>query len=444
MNALFITLVFSVVANAQRGRQVVGYWENWVDVNWWGNNIPGNCLMGCAQPVPFFQKTAPYSQINYGFTFLTENPNPKQVTCANSTANCPIWDGRGIYAAQASKQGATVVDASTDIHSIDNSPGLIAISEICRLARQGPTGPKRCLITLGGWSDWARIGNVENGKKLGELAAKMVLLSFADGIDLDFEHLTEFNWIDSGSNEFDAFNAFINTVRQQLSTFTSSVWNSNAESRYNDLNTAYNKMPQWQKNESPYYPSNMKYMKELQQNGPPYFQISWTTRFNAFLNKSDPFNYLAPGSPVPPPFATDNEGLKIWPSSGNAIDSLNIMAYDGGSPAGPLKFNFDQILRNFAAYGPPAWKQNMGFEPGEQNAGGVWEGITTDEQVAQFIRQKAYGGAMVWAINPDASELPKSAHWAPILAKALNGIIEPTWYNGKVPTYSKCNPQTGW
>jgi len=26
--------------------EVIGYWENWLDVKWWDNAIPGNCLMG--------------------------------------------------------------------------------------------------------------------------------------------------------------------------------------------------------------------------------------------------------------------------------------------------------------------------------------------------------------------------------------------------------------
>jgi hypothetical protein len=401
--------------------------------------------MGCAQPNIFLQKVGPYAQVNYGFTFFTENPNPNQVSCDNSTANCPQWDGRALYAARASAQGAIVVTASSNVHTINTSPALVAISEVCRLARQAPTGgPRRCLISLGGWSDWARLGDVATAQKAGKMAANMVLLAFADGIDLDFEHLTEFNGLDTGHDEFAAFAALIQTLRQELNAITASVWSSTTDARYADLEAEYNAMPDWQKKESPYYPTNMKYMQELKANGPPYFEISWTTRFNAFLNKTNPHNYLAPNSPVPPPFATDNEGTKIWPETNTAVDTVNIMAYDGGSPAGPLKFNFEAILGNFKAYGPPPGKVNMGFEPGNQYGGGVWEGFQIDQDTAKYVRANNYGGGMVWAINPDPAVAPLSAHWAPLVAQALSSIVQPQWPFGNTPTYSKCDPNTGW
>jgi GH18 family chitinase len=420
--------------------EVIGYWENWLDVMWWGNNIPGNCLMGCAIPANLMTKIQDYSSINYGFTFLTQNPNPDQITCANSSQNCPVWDGNGIYIAHASQTGATVVTAATTVHSIDQSPGLVGIGEVCRLARQRPNGPRRCLISLGGWSDWARLNSVSNAQKLASLVSKMVLFSFADGVDLDFEHLTEFSWI--GANEFDAFIALIQNLRTEFNKITSDVWKTTAQARHDDLQTAYNAMPDWQQKESFYYPTNMKYMQDLITNGPPYFEISYTTRFNAFINQSDPFNYLLPGTPIPPPFPTRDEGAKIWSKVSSSVDNVNIMAYDAGSPAGALQFNFQTILNNFKEFAPmPAEKITMGFEPGDQNAGGVWEGLQKDVDTMKFIHTNGYGGSMIWAINAATTN---AAHWCPIVAQNANQILSPPWPYGKSPVYTKCDASTGW
>lgn len=65
----------------------------------------------------------------------------------------------------------------------------------------------------------------------------------------------------------------------------------------------------------------------------PYLQISWTTRFNAFLPATDKWNYLYPGNgKMDQNFATDDEGRKLWPQVGDIIDTVNIMAYDAGTP----------------------------------------------------------------------------------------------------------------
>jgi len=183
-------------------------------------------------------------------------------------------------------------------------------------------------------------------------------------------------------------------------------------------------------------------MQQVQQNGPPYFSISYTTRFNAFLNKSDPLNYLDPSSPKPPPYATDDEGSKLWSGIGNAVDNVNIMAYDAGTPAGALKFNFEQILKNFYMVGGvPKEKIVMGFEPGDQAAGGVWEGLDKDVEVTHYVKDNAYGGVMIWAINPNG---PNAAKWCPVVASNVYSILQPGWPYGKAPVYSKCNPSTGW
>ena len=36
-----------------QGGDVLGYLEDWVDVKWWDNNIPGHCLMGCFEAQPY-------------------------------------------------------------------------------------------------------------------------------------------------------------------------------------------------------------------------------------------------------------------------------------------------------------------------------------------------------------------------------------------------------
>jgi|ERR1712130_337 len=423
-----------------RNSEVVGYWENWVDVKWWDNDIPGNCLMGCAIPQALMSKIQSYSVVNYGFVLLTENPNPDQVNCTG-TNTCPEWDGKALYAAKSSKPGAVVLTPSTTVDTY--TPALVSMSEVCRLVRMGPHGPKRCKIVLGGWSDWARIGSTDKAQKIAKLVAKMVLLTFADGIDLDFEHLSEYSqkYVD----EFEPFNALIEAISSEFNKIKSQ-WVATANKRIASLLKAYNNLPAWQKKKAFYYPTNMHYLEQVAKNGPPEFEVSWTTRFNAFVDPNDPYNIYDPDSPHPiVPFITDNEGAKIWPKSSKYLGSANIMAYDAGSSAGALKLNFKQILQNFKTIGgcDPS-KVNMGFEPGNQYAGGQWEGLERDMNVTNYVVNNGYGGVMIWAINPNPSVAPEAAHWVPILSSKVYQRIAPKWPYGKAPVYDKCDPTTGW
>ena len=72
------------------------------------------------------------------------------------------------------------------------SPSIVAIAEVVRLAKMHPDGPKRVQIILCGWSDFARMGDAANGVKAVKLMAKCCAFTFADGIDIDMEHLTPF------------------------------------------------------------------------------------------------------------------------------------------------------------------------------------------------------------------------------------------------------------
>jgi len=430
MLLIALLLSFCIFSNA-RNPEVVGYLENWNDVKWWDSTIPGNCAMGCMVPKTLMQKIKSYTVVNYGFTFLTENPDPGQIKC-NATS-CPVWDGKAIYAAAAVKQGSKVVTSSTNVNSY--TPGLISIGEVCRLVRQGPYGPKRCKITLGGWSDWARIGNTANAQAIAKLVAKMVLLSFADGVDLDFEHLSEYSKM--YTDEFGPFTDLIKAISSEFDLIKPQ-WVSTANKRMQNLIKT--------KNNAPYYKTNIHYLKQVAANGPPEFEISWTTRFNAFIDPNAPFNIYEPSSPHPKvPFLTDNEGAKIWPKSGQYLGSANIMAYDAGSDAGPLILNFEQILDNFKTIGNVnASKVNMGFEPGKEFGGGHWEGLDRDMNVSHYVNDNRFGGIMVWAINPNAKSANESAHWAPILAEAVNKNLNPVWPYGDAPVYDKCNPSSGW
>jgi len=425
---------------------LLGYLENWgPSIKWWDENMPGHCLMGCFKETDLLDMMEPYSAVNYGFSFFTQNPDPDQDGCTGFSPDkttppagpCPEWDGQNIYLAKSSKQDAIAINAATTIEKPTSS--IVAITEAVRMGRMHPSGPKRVKIVLGGWSDYARMGTEEKGVAAAKLYAKFVAHTFADGVDMDMEHLTPY---DRAGDEFKAFAAFVNTLRSELDQ-VATEWASNAAKKKAAMQAEYSALEDWKKqNVKQYYETNFNYLDEVASNPVPYLEISWTTRFNAFLPEGNPWNYLTPDSPVPETnYETDYEGTKLWPQAGKNIDTVNIMAYD----AGGIKFNFETILKNFVAYsGDPsiAAKLNIGFEPGEQAAGGVWEGMDVDKAAAQFALDNGYGGAMIWAANPNPVQAPTGSTLCPQVAKELNTLLKPTyaWGAGK---WTKCT-SSGW
>ena len=264
----------------------------------------------------------------------------------------------------------------------------------------------------------------------------MVLHSFADGIDLDFEHLSPFD--DTFGTEFEAFGALIAGLREEFDTTVAPAWHDTARAHKSWLNCTYNSMESWE--QSDYYPTNVRYMEDLLNNDVPKLDISWTTRFNAFVPEDDPFNYLMPG--ITPPnvtFATDNEGTKLWPLIGDYVDNVNIMAYDAG---GLGVFNYDTLFSNFVELGGvPPGIINMGFEPGEQAAGGEWEGEDVDKAVFETLKEGDYGGAMIWMINPSGKT---AAADCPQIAADANDALSPGYPYAPVPSFTECDASSGW
>lgn len=402
--------------------------------------------MGCFKPAPLIEQIAPYSSINYGFAFLTTTPDPDQDGCGTTppAGPCPVWDGNNIYLAKAAMQGSIAVNAATTVE--EASPSIVAIAEVVRMANMHPAGPKRTKITLGGWSDFARMSTPENGAKAAKLMAKLVAYTFAAGVDIDMEHLSPFTNNFEGSDEFAALISFITTLRSELDEVAAN-WVDTAKARQTAMNNTYQALESWKKqNVKDYYESSIRYLGEVIEQPVPYLEISWCTRFNAFLPDSDPWNYLLPDSGLMDKnFESDNEGKKIWSSIGDKVDSIQVMAYDAGTPDGKsLRFNFSTILSNFRVQGGvDERKINMGFEAGEQAAGGIWEGEEADEEATRDILRRNSGGAMIWAINPNSVQHPQAAKLCPILAGNLNKILTPTYSWGPAPTFTKCNPTTG-
>ena len=165
---------------------------------------------------------------------------------------------------------------------------------------------------------------------------------------------------------------------------------------------------------APFVNTTLQYLDEVAANGAPHLEISWTTRFNAWVPKDDPYNYVT-NEPLPAwarnrSFATDNEGARFYPNVSDAIDTINVMAYD----ATGLTFDYPTIFHNFLTLGGvDLRKLNIGFEPGEQAASGVWEGLEKDKSVTQFVKDHNIGGAMIWAANPSPKTNPRGAELCP-------------------------------
>merc|ERR1712048_542388 len=294
------------------------------------------------------------------------------------------------------------------------------------MARQFPGGPKRCIIGLGGWSDWARLGSPDNAKKLAKLVGKLVLHTFADGIDLDFEHLAEYNKT-YGDVELKSYLALVQGIRDEFDSITKDKWSSAVQARIASLKASS------QEDFKAWNNKMVQYLQEVDSNGPPHFEIVYTTRFNAFRNPEDPFDWET--NKAGKTYITDDEGAQIWPSVGKAFDTVNIMSYD--QDAG-MSLNFQNILTNFHVHGSvPMEKLNIGFEPGEQGGGGTWEGQAADLVATEFVNSDKWGGAMIWGVNPDSKDQPQAKKINQAFIKAISGRLNfPAWPWGTAPVYT--------
>merc|ERR1711862_988992 len=175
------------------------------------------------------------------------------------------------------------------------------------------------------------------------------------------------------------------------------------------------------------------YLQEVDANGLPHFEIVYTTRFNAFRNPDDPFDWES--RKAGKAYITDDEGQKVWPKLGNVFDTVDIMSYD--QDAG-MSLNFQNILTNFHVHGSvPMEKLNIGFEPGEQGGGGTWEGQDADLVATDFVNSGAWGGAMIWGVNPDAKDQPEARKINQAFVNAISDRLEfPKWPWGNAPVYT--------
>ena len=315
------------VAAAKRtfAPELLGYLENWNDVVWWDNGIPHNCLQGCFQAKKMLNATALYSAINYGFIFFTNKPSADQHNC-QATKNltqaqvCPAWDGKALYMSKKSKDGSHAIDAETTLDNM--TAGLVAIAETVRLGRMHPAGPKRVKIAVGGWSDYSRFGSAKGAKAAAALAAKAVQYTFADGIDIDLEHMTDIASIpvQGEGNEYGYLAAFIQALRAELDD-VAIHWRGTAKARKAALQRQFAEMDEWsQEAFGAYVNTSLQYIEEVASNPVPHLEISWTTRFNAFVPDHDSFNYVKKwirGQPKKnsAPYGSDNEGTRLWPAT---------------------------------------------------------------------------------------------------------------------------------
>lgn len=406
-------------------KRLIGFWENWMNIENWGNGFGDMCLAGCPKFETYVKYIAPYTTVNYAFILLQANwysgYDPTNgcsslnlcggSACPNcsTTSTWPDQDGtkalywipkcRGAPAfSYFIKMAPDNVTDKINWYFNNPTPALLLTRELCRMAHQHPDGPKEFNISLGGWTDCATIRDEgRNIEDLAELVAMTVLTTFADGVDLDFEHFS------MGRNAGDAqnrteriqvFGKFTVALRTRLDAISNDIWLRSIQACSTWL-TQNNKT-----GFENYYNSNKWHLNDLcrVKRDDIKYTISYTTRFNAFFQ---------PGMSGFPAYATDNEGGELYAyiqSRGLQIpfSYVNFMIYDTPLPSG--KTVMDMFI------GTVQNTLRTGYVPPEQIVCGVEPGIqagapTADRQdpflkdIFNYVSEQNLGGVMVWAIN---------------------------------------------
>ena len=327
-------------------KMINGYYENW--------RMPINPGKGeTRDPSYYHYDISSLTHVFYSFLCLDQRPNPDLPAKKH-------WNGKTLY---ESMTAANVITVMTETVPKWENQYEWQRSKIAALIDAVHANSAKFIWAIGGWSDLTKTLKRDQIPDFVEIVVDLLKLKkgrLGDGIDFDWEHLNE----DPETKE---------------------------EQRMILAETMF------------------ALRKALNEEGMEDKQIGYTTRFNAFWddehgNKPDGYTY----------FSSDGEGItiektlnKMNSSLNEIVDWVNIMQYDVppsdlNSPDRMDLDTYQTVLDAFSKYVDKD-KLVMGFEPGHQAAGGLWEGCEMDTQVIDYVQEKSYGGVMFWAVNEHAN-----------------------------------------
>jgi endo-chitodextinase len=317
---------------------ISGYWENWKCA------LNNGDVTDVGSPEYYKTDLNNFNHIYYSFLTLAKTPNPDTPADAS-------WDGTALY---ESMTQADIMDVLKVGDWTYNWQG----QKIRAMLKYSKEKNKKFIWAIGGWSDLKRTLNDDQVPLFVNKCVEL-LANAGDGIDFDWEHLS--------TNKGD--------ITQQRRVLGKIIPR---------LRKALDKANMQEKS------------------------ISYTTRFNAFWSNSDKpegsGDFVSNGEGIDIANAVKEEGTTL----GDCITWVNIMMYDvpAKDATGIDRETFDLscyrlVLSYFKKYLPKD-KIIMGFEPGGQVAGGVWEGAEVDKEVIDYLIANKYGGVYFWAINAPA------------------------------------------
>eukprot|EP00798_Chlamydomonas_sp_ICE-L_P031888 gene31888-6193_t len=300
------------------------------------------------------------------YSFITLDPRPN----ADNPRNVG-WNGQAMY------ETMTLADVIAVMAEPANSWNYKWQSNKIKSLQQYCTANgKKFIWAVGGWSDLRQTISDEQIPALVGQMVQLLKLGGAHGIDFDWEHVSD-----------------ISPIRAQQRLIIGKTICA--------LRTALAADPEL---------SGM--------------DIVYTPRYNAFWSGGAYNSHV---------ISTDGEGIDNlgWlrnscPHGVGAISYINFMMYDINAKEGfkdaTVNYfeqrHYDAVVDSSLAFGVPASKIVIGFEPGTQAYTGVWAGMERDKATMKHLYNRGVGGIMWWAMNEVATDSAGSTVGANAIAQA--------------------------
>ncbi|KAH8057154.1 hypothetical protein JL722_6795 [Aureococcus anophagefferens] len=278
-----------------------------------------------------------------------------------------VWDGDALYDTMTL---ADVLEVMTETDPTwDNEHDWQRV-KIVALQDYAAANSKRFLWAFGGWSDLTKTIEDDQVDAVVEDLVALLALGGADGVDFDWEHLSQYR--DSDPDLHAQQRVVVGKVIVALKAAL-------VEAGMEDM---------W---------------------------ICYTPRYNAFF----PTTGSTYGQNN---IMTDGEGIDIFDYvvansayGVDAVDYVHLMMYDldattafaDATESYFVQAHYDAVVQSHVDYGIPLEKIVMGFEPGPQAYTGVWGGLDHDKATIDALHAAGIGGVMFWAMND-----PKTADGA--------------------------------